>query len=105
MKNNTNEVQIKLRSLYQDMQELIDEITQLKNNPNNQSRLAEEETDLAKHLLMKRRQLGISIEDLELQTDISFSTIQRTLKDPYNAKLANVLRISNELGVKLWIEE
>lgn len=104
MKNSIDEVQVKLRSVYQDMQGLIDEIVQLKGNPNNQSPL-NEETDFALLLMLRRRALGISIEDLELQTEISFSTIQRTLKDPHNAKLGNVLKICSELGVKLWIEK
>ena len=101
----TNEAQVKLTSLYNEMQGLIDEITQLKTNPSSKLRLDHQYAELDKILLEKRKQLGISIEDLELQTDISFSTIQRILKDPHNAKLSNVLSICNELGVKLWIEK
>lgn len=104
MAKGADEVQVQLKELYQDMQGLLDEIMVLRGNPNNQTPL-NDHIDLAEILLLKRRELDISIEDLELQTDISFSTVQRTLKDPQNAKLGNVLKICHELGVKLWIEK
>lgn len=104
MTRKVDAVQAQLMELYQEMQGLLDEIVTLRSNPNNQETLSEN-TDLAATLLLKRRELDISIEDLELQTEISFSTVQRTLKDPQNAKLGNVLKICNELGVKIWIEK
>ena len=104
MSKSADEVQVQLRTLYQEMQRLIDEIIVLRKNPNNLRSLSED-SDLAAILLAKRRELDISIEDLELQTEISFSTVQRTLKAPQNAKLSNILKICNELGVKLWIEK
>nr|WP_014343596.1 helix-turn-helix transcriptional regulator [Aliivibrio fischeri]AEY78099.1 hypothetical protein [Aliivibrio fischeri] len=104
MTKSADEVQVQLIKLNQEMQDLLDNIITLKDNPNSQNALSEN-TDLAALLLLKRRELNISIEDLELQTEISFSTVQRTLKEPQNAKLSNVLKICNELGVKLWIEK
>lgn len=104
MAKDADEVQVQLRKIYQEMQGLLDEIMVLRENPHNQTPL-NESINLAEILRLKRRELDISIEDLELQTDISFSTVQRTLKAPQNAKLGNVLKICNELGVKLWIEK
>lgn len=54
---------------------------------------------------MQIRKKGISLEDLELQTDISKSTIKRMLKDPNKTSLENFLTVANELGMKIWIEK
>ena len=54
---------------------------------------------------MRKRKKDISLEDLELQTDISSSTIKRMLKDPSKTSLENFLAVANELGMKIWIEE
>lgn len=54
---------------------------------------------------MQRRKKAISLEELELQTDISSSTIKRMLKDPSKTSLDNFLTIANELGMKIWIEK
>ena len=54
---------------------------------------------------MQSRKKSISLEDLELQTDISKSTIKRMLKDPSKTSLDNFLAVANELGMKIWIEK
>ena len=54
---------------------------------------------------MRKRKKDISLEDLELQTDISSSTIKRMLKDPSKTSLENFLAVASELGMKIWIEE
>ncbi|MDW6094475.1 helix-turn-helix domain-containing protein [Vibrio rhizosphaerae] len=54
---------------------------------------------------MQSRKKAISLEDLELQTDISRSTIKRMLKDPSKTSLENFLTVANELGMKIWIEK
>ncbi|ENO1771281.1 helix-turn-helix transcriptional regulator [Vibrio alginolyticus] len=54
---------------------------------------------------MQSRKKSISLEDLELQTDISRSTIKRMLKDPSKTSLENFLAVANELGMKIWIEK
>ncbi|MFC0059868.1 helix-turn-helix domain-containing protein [Vibrio inusitatus] len=54
---------------------------------------------------MQQRKKAISLEELELQTDISSSTIKRMLKDPSKTSLDNFLAVANELGMKIWIEK
>lgn len=54
---------------------------------------------------MQNRKKAISLEELELQTDISSSTIKRMLKDPSKTSLSNFLTVANELGMKIWIEK
>lgn len=54
---------------------------------------------------MRQRKKRVSLEELELQTDISSSTIKRMLKDPSKTSLDNFLAIANELGMKIWIEK
>lgn len=54
---------------------------------------------------IQTRKKNISLEDLELQTDISKSTIKRMLKDPSKTSLENFLTVANELGMKIWIEK
>lgn len=54
---------------------------------------------------MQSRKKSISLEDLELQTDISKSTIKRMLKDPSKTSLDNFLAVASELGMKIWIEK
>ncbi len=54
---------------------------------------------------LQARKKNISLEDLELQTDISRSTIKRMLKDPSKTSLENFLAVANELGMKIWIEK
>ena len=54
---------------------------------------------------MQARKKPISLEDLELQTEISRSTIKRMLKNPSKTSLENFLAIANELGMKIWIEK
>ncbi|MFA0415648.1 helix-turn-helix domain-containing protein [Vibrio renipiscarius] len=54
---------------------------------------------------MRQRKKAISLEELELQTDISSSTIKRMLKDPSKTSLDNFLTVANELGMRIWIEK
>ncbi|HAS5696629.1 TPA: helix-turn-helix transcriptional regulator [Vibrio cholerae] len=54
---------------------------------------------------MREKKKMITLEDLELQTGISSSTIKRMLKNPRNTSLENFLDVANELGMKIWIEK
>jgi len=54
---------------------------------------------------MREKKKDITLEDLELQTSISSSTIKRMLKNPSNTSLENFLAVANELGMKIWIEK
>ncbi len=56
-------------------------------------------------LMKKRRKgLGLTLEDLELQTDLSISTLKRLISDPSAARFSNVIIVLNELGIKSWAE-
>ena len=52
----------------------------------------------------KRKALGLKLEDLELQTDLSISTIKRLMSDPSAARFSNVIIVLKELGIKSWAE-
>ncbi|MEZ8990217.1 helix-turn-helix domain-containing protein [Vibrio breoganii] len=54
---------------------------------------------------MRERKKSISLEDLEIQTGVSSSTLKRMLKDPSNTSLDNFLSVASELGMKIWIEK
>lgn len=56
-------------------------------------------------LMKKRRKgLGLTLEDLELQTDLSISTLKRLISDPSAARFSNVIIVLKELGIKSWAE-
>ncbi len=57
--------------------------------------------------LMKkiRKETGVSMEDLELQTELSYSTLKRIFADPSNAKFSSVIKVLNELGINSWAEK
>jgi len=57
-------------------------------------------------ILMKKRRkaLGLTLEDLELQTDLSISTLKRLMLDPSAARFSNVIIVLKELGIKSWVE-
>ncbi|CAH8188615.1 helix-turn-helix domain-containing protein [Vibrio aestuarianus] len=53
---------------------------------------------------MKERKGGLTLEDLELQTGLSQSTIKRLLKNPMRSSLENFLLVAGELGLKIKVE-
>jgi AraC-like DNA-binding protein len=85
------------------MVNLVDEITQIQQNPLALTPL----DDFAQLIVLmknKRKQTGITIEDLALQTDISQSTLKRLFADPASARFSNVIQVLKELGLKPWLE-
>jgi len=56
---------------------------------------------LGQHLNARRKALGIDLETLALQTDVSISTLKRLFKDPELVKFGTVFLIAHTLGVKL----
>jgi len=61
--------------------------------------------ELSELMRVKRKELGLSMEDLELQTGLSYSTLKRIFSDPSNAKFSSVIAILNELGINSWAEK
>ena len=53
-------------------------------------------------LKTKRKSLGLTLSDLELQTGISQSSLKRLFSDPENARVGHLLLVCQELGIKLW---
>lgn len=49
----------------------------------------------------KRKQLGIDLQTLELQTGVSLSTLNRLFQDPSQVRFNTVLKVANELGITL----
>lgn len=58
---------------------------------------------LGKLLNDKRKALGIDLHSLELQTEISISTLNRLFHDPSQVRFATVLLVANTLGVNLCV--
>ena len=61
--------------------------------------------ELSELMRVKRKELGLSMEDLELQTGLSYSTLKRIFSEPSNAKFSSVIAILNELGINSWAEK
>lgn len=49
----------------------------------------------------RRKELGIELATLELQTEVSLSTLKRVFKNPEQVKFSTVLAVCAALGVKL----
>lgn len=49
----------------------------------------------------KRKALGIDLETLSLQTEVSVSTLKRLFHDPSQVRFATLLRVAKALGVQL----
>lgn len=64
-----------------------------------------EPTELGQCLNEQRKTLGIDLETLHLQTDISLSTLKRLFKDPSQVRFSTLLLVAETLGVKLCIEK
>lgn len=75
-------------------------------NAQKQQKLAGKIDDLpafGKLLNDKRKQLGIDLHTLELQTGVSISTLNRLFQDPSQVRFATVLLVANQLGVNLCV--
>ena len=82
---------------------LIDEVERKLSNPKDSVPLGDFK-ELKSLMLSKRKTLKITLEDLELQTNISLSTLKRLMSDPAGAKFSNVIVVLNELGIESWAE-
>lgn len=60
---------------------------------------------LSKMMKLKRKETGISYEDLAIQTNLSTSTLKRLFTDPSGARFSNVVLVLDELGIKSWAEK
>jgi len=61
--------------------------------------------ELSELMRDKRKESGLSMQDLELQTGLSYSTLKRIFSDPSNAKFSSVIAILSELGINTWAEK
>ncbi|UBH27750.1 helix-turn-helix domain-containing protein [Aeromonas enteropelogenes] len=52
-------------------------------------------------LNQQRKELGIDLHTLELQTGVSISTLKRLFKDPEQVKFSTICAVSSALGVKI----
>lgn len=63
------------------------------------------EQELSQQIKQLIKRLNISYEELSIQTDIPIATLNRMLKNPYNAKLGNIIKLFNELGTPLCFDQ
>lgn len=68
-------------------------------------RLIEAPQLLGKILDERRKELGISMKLLELQTGVSSATLTRLFKNPEQIKFLTVFNVASALGVNLCIGE
>ncbi|OBW94159.1 transcriptional regulator [Gallibacterium salpingitidis] len=57
--------------------------------------------EFGQRLNQKRKSLGIDLETLSLQTELSVSTLKRIFKNPAQVKFSSVLLVAEALGVAL----
>ncbi|GLS88993.1 hypothetical protein GCM10007916_00600 [Psychromonas marina] len=84
--------------------EKVDELELKSTNPNDGVDL-NEMNELAALMKYKRKELEISMEDLELQTSLSYSTLKRIFSNPSSARFSSVIMVLKELGIKSWAEK
>lgn len=82
---------------------LIDEVERKLSNPR-EAILLDDFQQLSTLMKKRRKALGLTLEDLELQTDLSISTLKRLMSDPSSARFSNVIIVLKELGLKSWAE-
>lgn len=70
-----------------------------------QYELIAEPTEFGQQLNAFRKALGVDLETLHLQTDISLSTLKRIFKDPSQVRFSTILSLTEALGVKLCVEK
>lgn len=100
---NSNILLLKERAadIQSQIQSIISNIEQASMNPVPSYPVSDTTTLVAD---MKERKEGLSIEDLELQTGLSRSTVKRILNDPSRSSLENFLLVATELGMKITVE-
>ncbi|MDN2662645.1 helix-turn-helix transcriptional regulator [Psychromonas sp. 14N.309.X.WAT.B.A12] len=90
--------------LYSMLAKTVDELETRIINPNDGLDLNDMNA-LAKLMSNKRKEIGISMEDLELQTNLSYSTLNRIFSNPSNTSFSSVIMVLKELGIKSWAEK
>lgn len=93
-----------IEELHRSLVEKVDELESKVINPSDGVDL-NDMSELAKLMKYKRKEIGISMEDLELQTDLSYSTLNRIFSDPSSARFSSVIMVLTELGIKSWAEK
>jgi hypothetical protein len=82
---------------------LIDEVERKLSSPRETIPLNDFQ-QLSTLMKKRRKELGLTLEDLELQTDLSKSTLKRLMLAPSSARFSNVIIVLKELGIKSWAE-
>ena len=105
--NMNKEIVLKLRHKVEDMNDsfvdLIDELEIRLSNPIEAIPLNDFQA-LGVLMKKKKKESGVTLEDLELQTNLSLSTLKRLFADPSAARFSNIVMVLSELGVKTWAE-
>lgn len=103
----SQEIIIKLRHQAEEtnksFRNLIDEVERKLASPRETIPL-DDFQQLSTLMKKRRKELGLTLEDLELQTDLSISTLKRLMLDPSAARFSNIIIVLKELGIKSWAE-
>lgn len=98
------ELKSDVERVYIEIQGLLEEAFKKSLNPSDKSDLNEMGA-LIDMLHRLKKEQKITLEELEMQTEISNSTLKRLFKNPENARVGHLLKVLNELGVKVWVEK
>jgi len=102
--NSILKIRNEIDELHKSLVETVDELESKATNPNDGVDL-NDMNELAKLMRYKRKKIGISMEDLELQTSLSYSTLKRMFSDPSSARFSSVIMVLKELGINSWAEK
>ena len=104
----SQEVVLKLRHQVEEANKsfisLIDDVERKLSNPQETIPL-DDFQQLSTLMKQRKKLLGLTLEDLELQTELSISTLKRLMSDPSAARFSNVIIVLKELGIKSWAEQ
>lgn len=96
-----NDISLRIAEQIEALQLLQKQITQYENKQRDKLHAGQISNTAAfgQFLNEKRKSLGIDLRTLELQTNVSGSTLKRLFKDPSSVQFSTVLQVANTLGV------
>ena len=102
--NSILQIRNEIEELHRSLVETVDKLELKAINPSDGVAL-NNMNELATLMKYKRKEIGISMEDLELQTSLSYSTLKRIFSDPSSARFSSVIMVLKELGINSWAEK
>ena len=93
----------KAESLFSEINSLLDQVASLQKKPD--ELVALDNPHISDIMSERKKDLKLTLEDIELQTGISTSTLKRMFSSPDKANFSNMIKVLNELGLKTWLEK